>query len=440
LSEIIFYSATSLAQAIREKRVSSAEVVDACLRRIEAINPKLNALVQLTADNARQRARELDDALARGEIAGPLHGVPFTVKDWIETNDAVCAAGRPERAQFVPKRDATVVARMRAAGGVILGKTLDGVAGATNAVYGVCHNPYDLARTPGESSSGEASIIAAGGSPVGLGSDSGGSLRYPAHCCGVATLKPSAGRVPLTGHFPRIDSMIDTRTQIGPLARSVRDLALVLPIIAGPDGRDAGIAPVPLGDWRAVDLRGLRVATFEEFPRATPGDDTRTAVRDACRALVGAGAIVEEACPPRIDESWEITMMYWSRVESYSWSEWRPDKEHTLTADDIERGLFAWGRLRRDMLAFMGAYDAIVCPAAPGPAAPLADKHGPAPFAFTLPFSLTGWPVVAVRAGASNEGLPIGVQVAARPWRDDVALALAGQIEASLGGWQAPNI
>ncbi len=438
--ELTFASATSLAQAIRKKRMSSEEVVDAHLRRIDAVNTKLNAVVQLKADAARQRARDLDNVLARGEIAGPLHGVPFTVKDWIDTSDAICAAGQVEAKDRLPKRDATVVARMRAAGGVFLGKTFDGVDGAMNAVYGICHNPYDLSRTPGESSSGEASIIAASGSPVGLGSDSGGSIRYPAHCCGVAGLKPSAGRVPLTGHFPRIDSMIDTRTQIGPLARSVEDLALVLPIIAGPDGLDAGIAPVPLADWHAVELRGLRIATFTEFSRATPDGDTRTVVRDACRALADAGAIVEEALPPRIDEAWDVTMTYWQRVESHSWSEWRTTREHTLTVDQIERGLFAWGRLRRDMLAFMDRHDAIVCPAAPGPAAVRADNPGPGPFVFMLPFSLTGWPVVVVRAGASKEGLPVGVQVAARPWRDDVALAAAGQIEAALGGWHAPDI
>ena len=440
MTDLIFSSATSLAEAIREKRVSSAEVVDAYLQRIEAVNPQLNAVVQLTAENAGRRARELDDALVRGEIAGPLHGVPFTVKDWIDTDDAICAGGLLESKDRVPKHDATVVARMRAAGGVMLGKTLDGTGGAKNDVYGVCHNPYDLDRTPGESSSGEASIVAAGGSPVGLGSDSGGSIRYPAHCCGVAGLKPSAGRVPLTGHFPRIDSMIDTRTQIGPLARSVEDLALVLSIIAGPDGRDAGVAPMPLGDWRDVDLHGLRVATFSEFSHATPDDDTRTAVRNACRALADAGAIVEEALPPRIDEAWEITMMYWQRVDSAALTEWQPPREHTLTVDQIERSLFAWGRLRREFLAWLQSYDAVVCPAAPGPAMLLSDTHDPKPFIFTLPFSLTGWPVVVMRAGASSGGMPIGVQVAAQPWRDDVALAAARQIEVSLGGWQVPSL
>ncbi len=436
MAGLLFASATSLAQAIREKRVSSSEVVEAHLQHIEAVNPKLNAVAQLCGEAALDRARDLDDALARGEIRGPLHGVPFTVKDWIEVAGVVCAAGLKERAGFVPKRDATVVARMRAAGAVFLGKTIDG---PDNPVYGGCHNPYDLSRTPGGSSSGEAALIAAGGSPCGIGSDSGGSLRYPAHCCGIAALKPSAGRVPLTGHFPRIDSMIDTRTQIGPLARSVEDLALVLPIIAGPDGRDPGAAPVPLGDWRAVDLHGLRVAMFTEFAGATADDDSVATVRNATAALADAGAQIEDAVPPRIEESWDITQVHWHRVRSWSWSEWRTASEHRLTTDQIERGLFAWGRLQRAFLSFMDQYDLIVCPAAPG-SAPDLGSITERDFIFTLPFSLTGQPCVVVRAGTSCEGLPIGIQVVARQWRDDVAIAAAARIETALGGFCPPSL
>jgi amidase len=440
MTDLMLASATSLAAAIREKRVSSVEVVDAHLARIEAVNPKLNAVVQLTADNARRRARDLDELLARGEIAGPLHGVPFTAKDWLDTNDAICAAGLPQAKERRPKHDATVVARMRAAGAVLLGKTFDGVNGPFNQIYGTCHNPYDLDRTPGESSSGEASIIAAGGSPFGLGSDSGGSIRYPAHCSGVAGLKPTAGRVPLTGHFPRLDSTVDTRTQIGPLARSIEDLSLALSIIAGPDGRDPGVAPVPLADWRNVDLRGMRVATFDQFAKATPDAGTRSAVLAACQALRDAGALVEESLPPRIDEVWDITMTYWGRVGSVSLTEWSPPREHTLTVDQIERGMFVWGRLRREQLGWLQSFDAVVCPASPAPAMLLSEKHDPKPFVYTLPFSLTGWPVVVVRAGTSAGGMPIGVQIAAQPWRDDVALAAARQVEISLGGWQRPPL
>lgn len=456
IDDLTSISATALARAIREKRVSSAEVVDAHLARIEAVNPRLNAVAQLKADAARTRAQELDAALARGETLGPLHGVPFTVKDWIETNDAVCAAGIIERKDYIPKRDATVVARMRAAGGVFLGKTIDNAVNK-NAVYGSVANPYDVSRTPGESSSGEAAIIAVGGSPAGLGSDSGGSLRYPAHCCGIATLKPTAGRVPLTGHFARIDVIIDSRTQIGPLARAVEDLALVMDVIAGPDGRDAGVVPVPLDDYREVGLRGLRVATFTEFEAsahsaaalgvearkvgagAIADADTVAAVERAAAALRDAGALIEERLPPRIEEAWDITQMHWRRVRSWSWSEWRTASQHVLTADEIERGLFAWGRLQRAFLEFMQTYDLILCPVAPAAAQLRADVSGPQPFVYTLPFSLSGQPAAVVRAGTSD-GMPVGVQLVARMWRDDVALAAAHHIERALGGWTAPAL
>ncbi len=435
MEDLTYLSATTLAQAIRDRQISSLEVVEAHLQRIEAVNPKLNAVAQLVAETALQEATEADDALARGDALGPLHGVPFTVKDWIETAGVICAAGSLERGDFVPRRDATVVARMRAAGAIMLAKTIDG---HDNPVYGHPNNPYDLTRTPGGSSSGEAALIAAGGSPIGLGSDSGGSIRYPAHCCGIAGLKPTNGRVPLTGHFPRINPLADPRTQIGPMARFVEDLALVLSIIGGVDGRDASVIPMPLADWAEVDLPSLRVATYTEFQDGSATPETIAAVEGAVDALKEAGAEVEEALPPRIEESFPITRAYWRRPESHSWNEWATTQEHTLTPDQIERSIFAWDRLRRDFLTFMRRFDAIVCPTAPGPAG--VGAAGEVEFVHTLPYSLTGYPVVVVRAGASPEGLPIGVQVVAQPWRDDVALAVALHIQTVRGGWEPPGL
>lgn len=201
MNDLTFLSATHLAALIRRRTVSAEEVMRAHLARIDAVNPHLNAVVQAAPAQALARARAADAAAVRGEWWGPLHGVPFTVKDWIETNDLVCTAGYAPRIGYVPPVDATVVARMRRAGAILLGKT-NAVSG--NEVYGLTNNPYNLAHSPAGSSSGEAAIIAAGGSPIGLGSDSGGSIRQPAHNCGIAGLKPTTGRVPLTGHYPRI--------------------------------------------------------------------------------------------------------------------------------------------------------------------------------------------------------------------------------------------
>jgi len=411
MDQLLYASSTTLAQHIRAKDVSSEEIVNACLQRIEVVNPQLNAVVQLTADTARTQAREADAALARGKIKGPLHGVPFTVKDVFDTAGVISAVGIEERASYVPEQDAVVVARMRAAGAILLGKTNCPPWGAggesDNPVYGRTNNPYDQTRTPGGSSGGEAAIIAAGGSPLGLGSDSGGSIRVPAHFCGVAGLRPTVGRVPNTGVFNHPGGLSDLRTQIGPMSRFVEDLGLALSVISGVDWRDSGVIPMPLGDPKAIDIEGLRVAFYIDDGIATPTPETADLVSTTASVLAGAG------------------LRYWRQSE--------------LNGEKIEQLMTEWDSLRCTLLSFMENYDVLLCPACYSPAVP----HGTMQdieFSYALPYSLTGWPCVVVRAGTSPEGLPIGVQVVARPWREDVVLAVAQQIETALGGWQRPPI
>jgi amidase len=420
-------SASELARRIREREISSAEVIEAHLQRIGAVNPRLNAIVQVAADSARERARAADAALARGEVWGPLHGVPFTAKDVFDTAGLVTAVGLPERAGFVPRQDAVVVARMRAAGGILLGKTNCPPGGSggesANPVYGRTNNPYGLERTAGGSSGGEAAAIAAGLSPLGLGSDSGGSIRGPSHFNGIAGLKPTSGRVPNSGAYDHPGGLSDPRTQIGPLARQVRDLALALPLIAGPDGWDSGVVPMPIGDMDRVARRGLRLAYYADDGVALPTPETMATVRAAAQALAGAGIVVTEDRPAGLETVRDITERYWRMQQ--------------LDGGETVRLFADWDRFRSTTLAFMERYDALLCPADYRPAFP----HGqdtPQYFNYTLPHSLTGSPCVVVRAGTSPEGLPIGVQVVARPWREDVALAVAAEIERALGGWQAP--
>src|ERR1700712_2887655 len=278
-------SAGELAEAIRSKRLSSKIVVEAHLDRIAKVNPKLNAIVQLTADAARKEADEADAALARGDIKGPLHGVPITIKDTLETTGVICTGGTKGRANYVPKADATAVARLRAAGAIILGKTnvpeLAGALETDNLVYGRTNNPYDLARTPGGSSGGEAAIVAAGGSPLGLGTDAGGSIRVPAHFCGLAALKPTSGRIPRTGQFPRPMGTRNSVFHVSLIARKVDDLALALPIIAGPDFQDYTIVDMPLLDSRAVDVAKLKLAFFDNDGFAPPTAEIAAAVHHA---------------------------------------------------------------------------------------------------------------------------------------------------------------
>jgi amidase len=296
MREWIYNSATAMAAAIRKREISAYELVRACLTRIEQVNPRLNAVVQVSAKRALQEARRADQALAQGDGIGPLHGVPFTLKDAIETEGVICTGGTEGRAHFVPNRDAAVVRRLREAGAILLGKTncpeLGWAWEADNFIYGRTNNPYDLNLSSGGSSGGESAIIAAGGSPFGLGSDAGGSVRFPAHCTGIASIKPTSGRVPRTGHFPGPGGLLDVLWQIGPLARYVEDLALVLPVISGVDMQDAAIVPMSLGDPRAVDLRRLRVAFHTDNGIVTPSAEIGTAVKSAAVALAKAGIAV----------------------------------------------------------------------------------------------------------------------------------------------------
>jgi amidase len=430
VAELWLQSAASLSRSIRTRAVSSAEVVEAFLRRIESVDPSINAVVQLPAQRAMEEAVAADRELAQGRGTGPLHGVPFTVKDVFETAGIETCVGLPERRGFVPQRDAVAVRRLRRAGGILLGKTNVPPGGAggvsDNPVYGRTNNPYDRERSVAGSSGGEAALQGAGGSAVGLGSDSGGSIRVPAHFCGVASIKPTTGRVPNTGAYEHPGGLSDPRTQIGVLSRFVEDLALVLPIVAGPDGHDSGVVPMPIGDPGAVDLALIRIAWYGQDGRTPTTPETAAAVRTASEALDSAGATVTEACPERVgDEAHDITERYWD------WEELAGGESVRLLAD--------WDRFRSKMLAFMEAFDVVLCPTSPAPAGPHGERNRTL-FSYTLPFSLTGQPCVVVPTGRSMSGLPIGVQVVAPVWRDDVALAAAIFLERTVGGWRRPPL
>ena len=421
-------SATELAAMIARRAASSVEVVRSHLDRIASVNPAINAVVQWAPD-ALARAAAADKAVAAGDPLGPLHGVPFTAKDWLETAGLVCAAGFEERREYRPNRDAVVVARMRAAGAILLGKTTVTEGGP---VYPRPNNPADPSRTPGSSSSGEAAIIAAGGSPIGLASDSGGSIRWPAHCCGVPALKPTTGLVPNTGHFPRIGHLSDPRTTIGPMARSASDLESVLRAIAGVDAGDPGAVAAPIGSASDVQLAQLCVAWFAGGPAAAVTAETEQAVRGAAEVFRGLGCAVTQIDPPDLAESMAITKAYWARRRSFSMRDWSPTGDVWLTEEEIEQSIFRWERFSRRMASLMDGFDVLLCPVAARPA-PLHGGWSETEYLFTLPFSLTGQPVAVIPVAVSPEGLPIGIQIAARRRRDDVAIAGAMALEASLG-------
>lgn len=457
---LCFRSASELAALIQTGAVSSAEVVSSCLDRIAEINPALNAVVALAPD-ALDRARAADGRRRRGESSGPLHGLPFTVKDSLDTAGLVTTAGTTGWRDRLPERDATVVARLRAAGAILLGKTntpeFTWSDETDNDVYGRTSNPYDLERTPGGSSGGPGAVVAAGGSPLDIGSDTGDSIRQPAHVCGIAGIKPTSGRVPRTGHWPDFGGVLGPLTQLGPMARRVDDLALVLPLIAGPDGVDPQVPPVPVPDLGRHDVAGLRVVAFDDNGIRAPTPATTAAVEAAAAALGDAGALVRREVPPLLGEAWtawdalvRADGWAWLRrliagagtpgMGSYDHHAWLAPST-ALSGPELTALLERADRIRAAFGTWMADVDVLVCPAMPQPAI----RHGESTAdwfgdTYSDVHNLTGLPAVVVRGGSSETGLPIGVQLLAPAWREDLALAAARVVEGASGGWRRPPI
>src|SRR6202023_3419395 len=308
----VFSSTTQLAGAIRSGHVSAREVLSAHLAQIATHNPALNAVVTLDADRASERAREADEALARGENWGPLHGVPFTLKDAHATSGVRTTTGFPPLAGYVPKEDGAVAARLKDAGGILIGKTNVPVMLAdfqtSNPIFGRTNTPWDTARTPGGSSGGAAAALASGMTPFEIGTDLSASIRIPAHFCGVFGLKTTERRVPLTGVIPGLPGPRPLRimSTIGPMARTVDDLALVYSIIAGPDGLDTDVPPVPVGPAVAIELADLRIAVAPPFPGLPVAAEIRAAVAQVASTLAPLCRVVEEAPLPSLDFNQEL--------------------------------------------------------------------------------------------------------------------------------------
>src|ERR1035438_1443941 len=305
-NDLIFTSAAKLAEMIRGKQVAPTEVLDAYIRRIEAVNPRLNALVTLTLEQAREAAAASEARIAKGDPLGALEGVPVSIKDTIETAGVRTVSGTRLRENHVPAVDAPVVARLKRAGAGMLGKT-NGAEGAMdrrseNPVFGRPSNPFNLTRVPGGSSGGEAAAIASGCSAAGVGSDMGGSIRVPAHFCGIAGLKPTPGRVPGSGHFPGAAfGPFALGTSLGPMARRVEDLGLLFGVLAGFDPADPMSVPFATHDYRTENLRGLRVMFYTSDGISPVTAATTEAVRRAAGALAAAGAEIVEQRPKGID-------------------------------------------------------------------------------------------------------------------------------------------
>jgi amidase len=455
MNPLLSLSGTAQARLIRAREVSSREVVEAHIDRIHEVNPAINAVVEVWSETALQAADEVDSQ--RTDL--PLAGVPFSVKDSIEVRGTVCTAGTLGYRHNAPSaRDATLVAKLRAAGAIPLARTnlpdLLFAFETDNFIHGRTNNPYDLTRTSGGSSGGEAALLAACGSPFGLGSDAAGSVRLPAHYCGVASLKPTSGRLSRTGHVPPAGGWIETLWQIGPMARRVEDLITMLPLLLGPDGEDRTLVPMPLAT--SPPLNQLRIAFFTDNGILAADAATTAAVHSAAKALADAGARAEERRPPAVERSYDLEMRFLGPDGGDGLREfltsigsgrahpllygWLDKLEQYRT--DVAGFAKCWSDLdsfRQDMNEFLQTCDVLLSPVAAFPAVP----HGQSinrdifpGFSYTMTHNLTGWPASVVRCGVSPGGLPIGVQISAAPWREDITLSVAKYLEDSLGGWQ----
>jgi amidase len=489
MTDLTFAPAHQLAQMIRDCQVSSLEVVEAYLTKISQHNSQLNAICTLDAENARSRAQEADLALARGENWGRLHGVPITVKDIFETVGLRTTAGYIPLKDYIPPQDATIVARLKAEGAILLGKSnlaeLGGDYQSTNSLFPRVNNPWHLDYTPGGSSGGSAAAVAAGLSPLDFGNDFGGSIRQPAHFCGVYGLKPTDRRISTAGVIPETPGLpicLRQMMTVGCLARSVADLQLGFEIIAGADPRRPDVPPVPLDIPSGKSLPDLKIAWSNEWAEVPVATEIKAAMIASAQKLTTAGAKVDRWMPPNFNLS-EIFELY-GRMAAYVNRYAQPIDLYTLrhsaellwrTATQGDTKLRHLGnysqfiptmlnpslqgyfqtlterdRFTAEMDAALEPWDVWICPVAVTtafthrPAWSAIDidgrsyPHAVANGIYLLPFNLSGHPAVVIPIGQTQAGLPIGIQIIGKRWREIELLSIAQTIDKVIGDFRQP--
>jgi Asp-tRNA(Asn)/Glu-tRNA(Gln) amidotransferase A subunit family amidase len=455
-----------LVESIRTKAVSPVEIVETHLQRIEKCQPKLNAFVHLDVAAARHQARAAEAAVPRGAHLAPLHGVPLTIKSCIDVAGWPCPAGSLLRKEYVPNHDAPLVLRLKDAGAILLGNTNTPeflmAYESDNLLTGKTSNPWNLAYSAGGSSGGEAAAIAAGCSVGGVGSDGGGSIRVPAHFCGICGLKPTPGRIPSTGHFPAGAGAFSWLGVVGPMARTIADLRLLFDVMAGPDAGDALSLPIPSRIYSQSDLRGLRIGILESDTLGAATPETRSAVGLAATLLAEKRFIVEPFDLTGLDRALELWWFFFGPVIGHLIRQSAAGQEgqlspilreylsHTVTANPITLNQFMKActdrdLLRAEILRQMQNTPILLSPVSSTPAF----RHGEGNYApvtgyrdtmrYSQWLNLTGFPGASVPLGLSTDGLPVGVQIIGRPFEDELVLSVAEALETARGPWQPPS-
>jgi amidase len=467
MSDVVLASATRQLELLRAGEISVLELAEAHIRQIERLNPQLNAFADFDAERVRERARK-HDAWKGHRERRPLFGLPVTVKSSIATRGVKCEIGSLLHEGEIPTQDAVVVARLRAAGALILGTTncpeFLMAYETDNLLHGQTRNPWNLECTPGGSSGGESAAIAAGLSAAGLGSDSGGSVRVPAHFTGICSLKPTPGRIPGRGHLPPCVGPFQILGAIGPMARTIADVALLFRMLSGQDPNDPASPPVAYREPGMDELRTNTIGYFEDDGLVPVTPETRAAVQAAASALREAGFRVEPFRPSTLERLRQLWSKFFVQCGAMFYAPAIAGREHQLspifneflgfsqavpplTAPEL---LDAWAELdllRAETLAEMSRYPVLLCPVASIPAF----RHGERKWRIegqtvhyldavrhTQWFNALAAPAAVVPVGSSPEGLPIGVQIVARPFQDETALEIAAVVDAAFGDRPPP--
>ena len=467
-SSLCLSSATEIAHLVRSRQVSPTEVVREHAERIQRLNPALNAFAHLDLERASAEAKRIESLVMSGSAEGTLLGVPVTIKSCIDVKGLQCAAGSRLRANYVALEDATLVSRLRHAGAIVIGNTTTPemlMAYHTESeIHGRTNNPWDLGRTPGGSSGGEAAAISSCMSVAGIGSDAGGSIRVPAHFTGICGLKPTPGLIPTTGHYPACAGPFALIGVVGPMARTVKDLQLLFTATAGYDSRDPASAPITVAPSNRAKLKKLRVGYYEDDGEFAPTADTILAVRMAAESLRDAGFEVEPFRPQglvKARELWKLifveagAMLLSSAIrglENESSSNTREflalaATQPIMTGERLLNTLIEMDQLRLQIKEQMRDFPILLSPVCSIPAflhksAGWGPEHA-ADYLRTMSYSqhynLLGNPAATVPVGQSAEGLPIGVQVIGRPYKDMEVLAVAGILNEQYT-WKEPPL
>jgi Asp-tRNA(Asn)/Glu-tRNA(Gln) amidotransferase A subunit family amidase len=462
-----FSTIAEITVSIHSKKISPVEIVDAHLRRIESLQPKLNAFVHLDAGAARAQARAAEAAVTQNQLLGPLHGVPLTVKCCIDVAGWPCPAGSLLRKDYIPRADAPLVSRLKAAGAIFLGNTNTPeflmAYETNNLLNGKTSNPWNLAYSSGGSSGGEAAAIAAGCSMGGVGSDGGGSIRVPAHFCGICGLKPTPGRISSTGHFPSGAGAFGWIGVVGPMARTVADVRALFEVMAGPDPGDAHSAPVPFRSYSEKDLRATPIGLLQSPALGNATTETRAVVDRAAKLLGNAGFSIEPLELAGLDRALELWWFFFGPVIAHLLNTNLSEHEsqlspmlreylsnatsrEPLSLDPFIQACAERDLLREKILRQMNAVPILLSPVSSA----AAFRHGEGNYnsgtgyrdtmRFSQWLNLTGLPGASVPISLSGEGLPIGVQIIGRPFEDELVLAIAEALEHSRGPWQPPPL